>query len=145
MSKLPHNRTWYSKKLVTLAKNCAKERDNHICQKCGNECYGGNCHGSHVLPVGAYKFMELDPNNIKCMCSYDHLRWWHKDPTEAGDWFKAKFPTRWEYLDMMKRAKIKLSTVELAELYEAVRGKGWKVYGMEYAKLIERKLKERSE
>ena len=141
MSKLPHNRTWYTKKLSELAKKCAKERDKYICQKCGKECVGADAHGSHVLNVGTHKNMELDPSNIKCLCYYHHMNWWHKDVMYASKWFKGKFPERWVYLQEISKLKLKLSTVELAELYDKVRGKNWKVYGTEYAKLIESKIK----
>lgn len=142
MSKLPHNRTWYSKKLVELAKRSAKLRDRYTCQMCGKDCVGSDAHGSHVEPVGAYKFLELDPLNIKCLCSYCHLRRWHKAPREWGKWFDDKFPTRAEYLDCAKRAKVKLTTVELAELYDRVRGNP-EVYAEEYLKLITPKLYEK--
>ena len=139
-NKLPHNRTWYTKKLCTLAKSCAKERDGYVCQMCGKDCYGSDAHGSHVFNVGSHKAMEIDPTNIKCLCSHCHLWVWHKDPVMAGDWFKKKFPERLKYLHEVSKAKIKLSTVDLAELYDKVRGKDWKVYAKEYIKLIEEKL-----
>ena len=137
------NRSWYTKKLATIAKKCAKERDGYICQMCGKECEGSDAHGSHVLNVGSYKYMELDPTNIKCLCSYHHLLVWHKDVLGSSEWFKETFPERAEYLDRMKKAKLKLSTVELAELYEKVRGLKPIEYAKHYIELIEKKLKEK--
>ena len=55
MPKLPHNRTWYTKKLVAKAKLCVKLRDNYTCQYSGKECSGSDCHASHVLNVGTHK------------------------------------------------------------------------------------------
>ena len=60
MPKLPHNRTWYTKKLVAKAKKCVKYRDNYTCQKCNKYVEGSNCHASHVLNVGTHKAFELD-------------------------------------------------------------------------------------
>jgi len=142
VSKLPRTRTWYTKELLKIAKNCAKERDRWICQKCGAEVSGRNAHGSHVLNVGGYKYMELDPNNIKCLCQTHHMRWWHKDPTDAGTWFKKRFPVRWRYLKMMRQMKLRITTVEMHELWEGMKGKDVKEYGVMYAELIEQKLKE---
>ena len=138
--KLPHNRTWYFNKLATIAKKCAKERDGYVCQMCEKECVGSDAHGSHIDNVGAHKNMALDPVNIKCLCSYCHLHRWHKDPREWGPWFNRKFPERALYLDGVKKLNLRIETVELAELYEKVRGaNGWKVYANEYMELIKRK------
>ena len=47
--------------------------------------------------------------------------WWHKEPTEAGLWFKNKFPERWEYLEELKK-NIKIYKMsDLEELYENLR------------------------
>ena len=108
MSKLPHNRTWYLKKLVEKAKRCVKERDNWTCQRCGKIVDGANCHASHILNVGAYKSLELDPSNMKVLCGMPcHLSWWHKNPLEAAEWFNEKFPDRYFYLKEIAKKKLK--------------------------------------
>lgn len=43
------------------------------------------------------------------------MNWWHKSPMEAAEWFKAKFPERWEKLQAMRGIK-KFLTYELVEL-----------------------------
>ena len=108
MPKLPHNRTWYLKKLVEKAKRCVKERDNWTCQRCGKVVEGANCHASHILNVGSYKSLELDPSNMKVLCGMPcHLSWWHKNPLEAAEWFNEKFPDRYFYLKEIAKKKLK--------------------------------------
>ena len=86
------------KEAETLAKQCAKKRDDYICQKCGKEVSGINAHGSHVIPVSGSQYLRFDLMNIKCLCYHDHMGWWHKNPLEAYEWFKQKFPDRYNYL-----------------------------------------------
>ena len=124
MPKLPHNRTWYTKKLVEKAKLCVKLRDNYTCQYTGQVVSGSNCHASHVLNVGTHKNMELDPTNMKVLSSYSHLHWWHKDVLHATEWFKNKFPERYEYLMMMAKIKFKIPTATLAGLHEDTKADG---------------------
>jgi len=136
MSKLPHNRSWYTKKLVAKAKLCVKLRDNYTCQYTGQEVQGSNCHASHVLNEGTHKNMELDPTNMKVLSSYSHLHWWHKDVLHATEWFKDKFPDRYEYLMRMAKLKFKIPTATLVELHDATKADG-SDYGQEYYKLIQ--------
>ena len=135
MAKLPHNRTWYTKKLVEKAKRCVKLRDDYTCQHCGKECSGSDCHASHVLNVGTHKNMELDPSNMKVLCSYCHLHWWHKDVLHATEWFKDKFPERYDYLMRMAKLKFKIPTATLAELHENTKADG-SDFGVKYYEMI---------
>jgi 5-methylcytosine-specific restriction endonuclease McrA len=100
------------KRLDKLAKEYAKERDNYVCQHCGVQCTKSNAHGSHVIPVSSGNRLRWDENNIKCLCFHCHMNWWHKNPTESGDWFKQKFPTRWKYLEKEKSKGLKKWTIE---------------------------------
>ena len=136
MPKLPHNRTWYTKKLVAKAKACVKQRDKYICQYTGQEVQGANCHASHVLNVGTHKNMELDPTNMKVLSSYAHLHWWHKDVLHATEWFKEKFPERYDYLMRMSKLDFKITTVQMAELHANTKADG-SDYGEKYYKLIQ--------
>tara|TARA_Y100000361_G_C11104956_1_gene314228 strand:- start:513 stop:941 length:429 start_codon:yes stop_codon:yes gene_type:complete len=124
MTKLPHNRTWYIKKLVAKAKLCVKLRDSYTCQYSGQECSGANCHASHVLNVGSHKNMQLDPTNMKVLTSYYHLHWWHKDVLHATNWFKYKFPKRYYYLMEMSALKFKIPTPTLADLHRETKADG---------------------
>tara|TARA_R100001079_G_C4420588_1_gene139574 strand:- start:207 stop:632 length:426 start_codon:yes stop_codon:yes gene_type:complete len=124
MPKLPHNRTWYLKKLVEKAKRCVKQRDSYICQRCNKRVDSNNCHASHILNVGSHKSFELDPTNMKVLCAYCHLHWWHKDILHATEWFKEKFPERYHYLMEASKLKWKIPTPNLAELHNNTKSDG---------------------
>ena len=88
-----------SKKLyidnVEMAKTIAKKRDNYICQKCWNKGY---IHGSHIINEARDHRLSTNEDNIKALCYNCHFNWRHKNPVEAGDWFREKFPGRYERL-----------------------------------------------
>lgn len=86
------------KELIDLAKLCAKIRDGYVCQKSGEVLKGSNAHGSHVIPVSHGGSLPFDPENIITLSYHWHINWWHKNPMEASEWFKTKFPERWEYI-----------------------------------------------
>ena len=104
------------KKLDTLAKTCAKVRDDYTCQWCGVKAEKTNAHGSHVIPVSRGNFLRWDLINIKCLCFHCHMNRWHKSPLEAGKWFKEKFPARELYLSERKNTIKKFSMSELEDL-----------------------------
>jgi len=103
-------------KTETAVKNYVKARDGYICQKSGEYCTGANCHASHVIPVSAGNQFRYDPLNMKVLTYHNHLNWWHKNPVEAGDWFKEKFPERHKYLFNKPRETIKFDIDELKEM-----------------------------
>ena len=107
--------TWYRKKCVNKAKLEAKERDNWTCQKCGKPVEGKNAHGSHIYNEGTYKSMSADVDNILTMCYYDHINWWHKNPLEASEWFKTKYPEL--YKTLRERAR-KTQIINWQKRYE---------------------------
>tara|TARA_R100000479_G_scaffold104925_1_gene52424 strand:- start:1028 stop:1507 length:480 start_codon:yes stop_codon:yes gene_type:complete len=131
-------RGWYSKKLDTIAKTFAKERDKYKCQHSNVKVSGSNAHGSHVIPVSAGLILRWDLDNIKCLCHHSHINWWHKNPLESAEWFEKKFPDRWKYLIETKKKTIHISTVDLSEFYDlAKKCKDWK----EYKDLYDQKFK----
>lgn len=73
-------------------------RDKNKCCHCGKT---EALSASHVFPKGTYKRLRWDIDNVKALCYRCHMHWWHKDP-EASDWFKAKYPERWERLKLLK-------------------------------------------
>ena len=92
--------TWWRKECVKIAKRTAKERDGYICQHCEKKVAGKNAHGSHIYNEGQYKSMSADPENILCMCYYCHINWWHKNPLEASEWFREKYPELYQTLKL---------------------------------------------
>lgn len=97
------------KEVEDLAKLVAKIRAGWTCQKCNNgvRLEGSNCHGSHIIPVSHGNSLRFDPFNILCFCYFHHLRWWHKSPVEAGEWFNTNFPNRKRYTDERKNLSVK--------------------------------------
>ena len=85
--------------------------------------------------------MELDPTNMKVLSSYYHLHWWHKDVLHATEWFKAKFPERYDYLMRMAKLKCKIPTVTLADLHDATKADG-SDYGQAYYTMIQEMINE---
>jgi len=126
-------RGWYSKELDKIAKRFAKERDGYTCQMSGEKVSGSNAHGSHVIPVSAGLNLRWDLHNIKCLSYHNHLNVWHKSPLEAAEWFRKKFPWRWQYLQERREVRTKISTPDLMEFYEIAKGcDGWKEYQTAY-------------
>lgn len=104
------------KKLEKLVKDFVKRRDEYICQRCRKYVTGYGCHASHVIPVSAGNQFRFDPLNLKALCYNCHIHWWHKNPVEAGTWFKKAFPKRHEYLFGQPRVSRKFTIDELQEL-----------------------------
>jgi len=112
-----HSSTYWRKKCVGQAKIKAKERDKYICQKCGKKVEGMNAHGSHIYNEGTYKSMSADVDNILTFCYYCHINWWHKNPLEASEWFKNKFPEL--YKTLRKRSQT-LCTINWEKRWEEI-------------------------
>ena len=108
------------KKLEKLVKDFVKKRDYNICQKCGVLCSGANCHASHVIPVSFSKRMAFISENLKVLCYHCHINWWHKNPTESGEWFKKKFPKRMKFLEKMKFEVKKQGTIFESDIEQLV-------------------------
>ena len=106
------------KRLEKLVKDYVKRRDNYICQRCGVEVAGVNCHASHVIPVSRSGRLQFDPINMKVLCYHDHINWWHKHPVEAGQWYRDTFPERWEYLESIH--KLREKPMKLPEILEEI-------------------------
>ena len=94
------------KKLTKAVHEAVFRRDESCCQKCGKYVEGSNRHPSHVIPKSRGNILRWDMLNIKTMCFHHHINWWHKEPTESGEWFKQKFPERHKYLEENKRKKV---------------------------------------
>lgn len=82
------------------------ERDNHRCQKCGVSDEEKVLHLSHVYTKGAHPELRLDPDNVKMLCHKCHMYWWHREVTEASEWFAEKFPKRSKRLKLKIRSKL---------------------------------------
>jgi hypothetical protein len=47
--------------------------------------------------------MQYELDNLKTLCVGCHIYWWHKNPIEATEWFKATFPERYKKLKAMSQ------------------------------------------
>jgi 5-methylcytosine-specific restriction endonuclease McrA len=103
---------------MDLIKASVKKRDDHTCQKCGKQVEGSNCQVSHVIPVSAGNALSFDPLNMKVLCMHDHLHWWHKNPIEATEWFKKKFPRRWKYLESHRNDEVHWKEADYLRMIE---------------------------
>lgn len=110
--KRPIKRSKLRKQLDELAALVVKNRDAFTCQRCQKKVSGGNCHCSHVIPRSAGDALRWDTENMKVLCYFCHLRWWHKNPIAAYDWFTTTFPDRWLYLQA-NRGVVKFSDDDL--------------------------------
>ncbi len=105
-------------KLDKITTDIVRLRDGNTCQKCGKLVFGSNAHKSHIKSKGAYPHLQFDLENMMLLCYHDHILWWHHEPTEAGLWFKKKFPQRYKYLEKAKKNVIHRSVGDLEQLYE---------------------------
>ena len=123
------NRTWYTKRLEHIACEFAKERDGYVCRHTGVKVYGSNAHASHIIPKSAGIRFLFDIRNIKCLCMYSHLYWWHKDIKAANRWLEAFMPEFADYTDKIANETLEINTASIAEFYElALKCKDWKEY-----------------
>ena len=109
--------------LDEICKQIIRIRDEFTCQRCGKRAEGRDAHCSHVVHKGnGASWRRFDLLNMKLLCSHCHLYWWHKEPTEAGRWFAAKFPARDEYLEKYRGGVAsEIKTCEMIELKDELK------------------------
>ena len=98
---------------IEIAKLIAKTRDKYTCQHCWVKATGLKMHGSHVINEARDHRLACDPYNIKALCYNCHINWWHKNPVEAGEWFRKKWPGRWEKLQKTHIEYMKLGSISI--------------------------------
>ena len=86
-----------------------KLRDKNTCQKCGKQSDRMECSHIHGR---RHRTIRWDALNALTKCHGCH-RWWHENPTEAGQWFVDKFGEwREEILLEKKRSGMKVPKTE---------------------------------
>lgn len=106
------------KKVLKLAKEYVKRRDKNTCQKCWKKWLKWvNCQASHIIPVSWDRRLAVDHWNMKVLCYHCHLQRRHKNPLEASEWIKTKFPDRVTYLQDRYRNK-PLWSINISEYEE---------------------------
>ena len=94
-----HDKCWAMAKKVVYLRDCGQ------CQHCYKRVEGTNAHTSHVLPKSTHGAIRYDIKNLKLLCYHDHINWWHKNPTEASEWFRTTYPYRMDYIEKQPRHK----------------------------------------
>ena len=102
----------FKKKADIVFKQFIRTRDGK-CLHCGNR---ENLQASHSIPVSHGNRLRYDEKNVITLCYHCHLNWWHKNPIEAGAWFKIVFPGNYEYVERVKNERVKFTITELEEI-----------------------------
>lgn len=121
------------KKCVDLAKKIVRIRSNYTCAYCGVKKPPKSVHGSHIFSEGCYRAMSADLDNILALCNTHHLGMyrnikepsWHNNPVEMVEWFKEKYPQRYQELKERSRTKQQVDEmfwakklIELKKIYK---------------------------
>jgi len=105
-------KTKLRKNCVQTAKAIVKHMNGYRCEKCGVSGQIKQLQGSHIYPEGRYSSMSADLDNILCLCAGCHM-WssdsWHENPLEASEWFRKKYPKRYETLKKRSRITQKIN------------------------------------
>jgi len=100
-----------------------KMRDDYICQRCGKSVRGCGCHWAHIYSRRDHS-LRWDLLNALTLCCGCH-RWFDGNGLDSTDWFKDKWPHRFEYLHKKKietRTK-QMSLDDLRDLKEYMQRK----------------------
>ena len=110
------------KKLDDITRKIIKLRDKDTCQRCMKRASGQGCHWAHIYGRRSY-LLRWDLLNSLVLCAGCH-RWWHENPLESDEWFKEKFPARYEWLQFQKKQPPRtIRTSELQSLYTKLQQK----------------------
>lgn len=102
--------------LDKLTRETVLERDCNSCVRCGNTEY---LTVSHVYPKGTFGNLRWELDNLKILCLSCH-RVWHMNPVEMADWWRKKYPERYERLSLARHTAPKVDMQALlAELRDA--------------------------
>jgi 5-methylcytosine-specific restriction endonuclease McrA len=105
------------KKLTGVCYEYVKLRDKNTCQHCERHVEGSNAHPSHVIPKSRSKLLRWDDANIKVLCFYCHMHWWHQNPLKAGEWFRDRFPHRAKYVEEHEKESLKSELTKSGSTY----------------------------
>jgi hypothetical protein len=95
-------------------------REKGYCERCGRT--DTSFDWSHI--VGRKNLtLRWDILNGLCLCFQCHRFFWHEEPLEAHNWFKEKFPERYEYLLRAKNVILNRTEEDYKELYQAILNK----------------------
>lgn len=104
------------KKLDASCREYVVTRDEHICQWCGKLVGGKNCQWSHIITRSEH-LLRWNPVNSVVLCYACHRKW-HSNPLIATEWFKNKFPERYEEIIDLNNKSRPIMVSELEEMLE---------------------------
>lgn len=94
------------------------KRDGSICQKCGKYVEGRDRQLSHIISRAKAPKLVYNEWNVKILCNYCHLSWWHKLPYETKDWLDEKYPGRYDMLlELNQKTKVCVDLKEVEQYY----------------------------
>ncbi len=94
--------------MTSTAVGVIKYRAGWKCHKCGKRPFAREGRCAHGLLKSAGILLRWDRHNTILLCGEDHLQWAHLHPAEFRQWFQAKFPQRFAYLQDCRRQHAKL-------------------------------------
>ena len=110
-TKRPSRKSWV-KTLDKLVREAIFARDR-VCVRCGRI---DQLAPSHIYPKGRYTRLRWDTDNILTLCFACHICWWHKNPIEAGNWFREKYP------ELSKKLKLRTQYIDKSAIdYNAIK------------------------
>lgn len=97
-------------------KLCDKEmsllvRSREVCDASDMGTCGGPLQHAHVISR-RNETLRYDILNALSMCYKHHIHVWHTSPLEAMEWFKNKYPERYNYLMSNRHKLTKKRSVE---------------------------------
>jgi len=121
-----HKQAYYDNDIPTLKKEIQIEFNRMVteaqpCAVCGKKFEKMDC--SHILSRGGHDHLRFDILNVLPMCSRCHRWFWHDDPLKAMEWFKAKYPERYDYLMFADKQFKSWTTDELRQIREVIEKK----------------------
>jgi 5-methylcytosine-specific restriction endonuclease McrA len=107
--------SYQKKEIYKLLREYLILRDGERCLRCGKT---ETLAISHIFPRGSHRAMELEPDNLKFLCYYCHICWWHKNPIEAHEWLATAIPKpRLDKLKLMANTSHKVPEYKLLKLW----------------------------
>jgi hypothetical protein len=97
-------------------------RSKLFCEKCGRRGEITTFDDAHV--VGRKNLtLRWDILNHLCLCFQCHRFFWHEEPLESSEWFKKKFPERYQYLLKAKNVTLRRFEEDFKNLLLAIENK----------------------
>jgi hypothetical protein len=101
------------KEADALTRVLVMRRDGERCCRCERSSPEVVIQDAHVYSKGRDTRLRWVLINHLALCLGCHLYWWHKQPLEAYEWFRQKYPERYEQLQVWRSIMPKTDMQEL--------------------------------